>query len=52
MAIINNKMHCGIMKAFVTRDRDITIGNHKGQTEQNLWQSNMKDIALGNLIRR
>ena len=50
MAIINNKMHHGIMEALEARARDITIGNHEGQMEQNPWQSNIKDIALGNLI--
>ena len=52
MAIINNKMQCGIMKELETRARDITMGNHGGQEEINSWQSNMKDIALGNLIGR
>ena len=47
-----NKMRCGITKALKERAHNITIGNHKGQTEQNIWQSNMKDIALRNLIRR
>ena len=37
-------------KALGARDCNISIGKHEGQLEQNLWQSSMKDIDLGNLI--